>query len=306
MDIFELISSQDQFLIPQELLEAFRLFNSLFANHQATEPIPRKISWIPDHMNSVASHMAEHGLLNMAGLVELPGASTMGNLKFLLDRDMGRVVSFPEVEVMPDMGLGEVVDGPPPPLKRKCYECSPVFPVPAAKKVKDSRWSIVSSPQLLSKKGKERLYAEYAFYDNGVLSEKAEKILDAGYLGEYAATFLDNNLDLEAPVGNGLFAKDVLHYACLGILELAVPKRSMPSPQSASEFMPVEQLLVEMELENTTLGVADAAGVAVGPGQAYAIDVGNVSDAAEVGNIDGSDGSVDGEGLSAGVAAPAV
>ncbi|KAL1826897.1 hypothetical protein ACET3Z_005309 [Daucus carota] len=159
--------------------------------------------------------------------------------------------------------------------------------------------------------GKDRLYAEYAFYDNGVLSKKAEEILDAGYLGEYASTFLDNSLDLEAPVGNGLFAKYILHFACLGILEIVVPKQRVSTPLSVSEFMPVDQLLVEMELENPYNGVTETARVgssidvsAVGPVQVSVVEMGNVGKGAavEVGKIDGF---VDGDGLSAGVSTPA-
>ena len=111
--IFELISDQDQFIIPPELLESFRLFNSLHANNNSGGANTRQISWIPHHMNSAAVFMAKHGMQNLSDLVKLPDASTMGNLQFFLDRDMGRVLPYPEVEVLPNLGLGEVVDAPP-------------------------------------------------------------------------------------------------------------------------------------------------------------------------------------------------
>ncbi|KAL1811510.1 hypothetical protein ACET3Z_021575 [Daucus carota] len=112
--IFELISAQHQFVIPLELLESFRLFNFIHANQSPENVIPRKISWIPDHMNSAAIYMAEHGMLHLTDLVELRGDATLGNLRFFLDRDLGRVLHNPEVVILPDLGLGEIMDSPPP------------------------------------------------------------------------------------------------------------------------------------------------------------------------------------------------
>ncbi|KAL1804570.1 hypothetical protein ACET3Z_027638 [Daucus carota] len=230
--IFELISNQDQFIIPEELLEVFRLFNSVHANHPASNLDPdtvqnsRKISFIPDHMNSAAIYMADHALHNFSDFVELPGASTLGNLQYLLNRDIGLVIADPGVVLVQNIGLGEVVNEahPPRPLKHKrgefCAECGQVVPRQPSGL---SGCSIVgtSAFQLLqANKGKASGYEAFAFYEGGAFSQHAINILNSGALVQYSPFFEEHELNLEAHVKNGFFVKDVLHHACLGTLGL--------------------------------------------------------------------------------------
>uniref|UniRef100_A0A164TGS9 RNase H type-1 domain-containing protein n=1 Tax=Daucus carota subsp. sativus TaxID=79200 RepID=A0A164TGS9_DAUCS len=249
--IFELVSSQDQYVIPVELLEAFRLFNTLHANNvdNADGANPRRISWIPHHMNSAAVYMAEHGLSNLTEMVELPGSSTLGNLQFFLDRDMGRVLPNPQMVILPNLGLGEVEDGIPPPPVNHSFD----DPVPRSisvavhdRKMKgpmltgnsplkgcsSKSWEIEAPIPLLLAKGKDMLYGGYAFYSNGSFSRKAVEILESGMLAEISPVFAQKNVNLEAHVGKGLLAKDILNYAMLGCLYVAVAILQKPnSPQ---------------------------------------------------------------------------
>ncbi|WOG85544.1 hypothetical protein DCAR_0104735 [Daucus carota subsp. sativus] len=252
--IFELVSAQDQFIIPHELLEAFRLFNSLHANNadNIDGANPRRISWIPHHMNSTAVYMAEYGMKYLTDTVELPGASTLGNLQYFLERDMGRVLPNPEMVILPNLGLGDVEDGPPPPPPAKRIDT----PIP-----------------LLIEKGKDALYGGFMFYKDGKFSDQAISILEAGSLVKVSPVFAEKAINLEAHAINGLLVKDVLNFACLGCLSVAlepgedVPKPTLPplvnSPKPLSptlpavplndhtledlHLLPVTDLLVEMD-----------------------------------------------------------
>ncbi|WOH11191.1 hypothetical protein DCAR_0830671 [Daucus carota subsp. sativus] len=252
LDVFELIRLQEHVPIPEEQLEAFRLFNTVHANHYVEGETDHRISWIPEHMNEVAAYMAEYGLHHFSSFVEIPGPQTVGNLQFLLDRDMGMVIANPEVELLPNLGMGEIVDGPPPtPNHLKRRMASPSRGV--AKLDTDltflnvglfngeddslSSWTIKSptweqDPPVFKVspfksaaamfgdrgKGKAKMYDEYAFYDNGKLSMRAIEMLDSGALLHFSDVFGEKVLDLESHVSNGFFAKDILHYAVLDTL----------------------------------------------------------------------------------------
>ncbi|KAL1811982.1 hypothetical protein ACET3Z_022047 [Daucus carota] len=316
-DIFDLISSQEHLIIPEDLLEAFRLFNSIHFIQGSTS---RKITWIPDHMNSVAIYMAEHGLDNLSELVELPGASTFENLQFLLDRDMGMVINNPDVEVVENMGLGEVVDGPPPsvPAKRKwegfnhakmengywdvydspspsAYDKKCVierfdyfdwsggarsgasgFDGPAvgvgpwteigghpalchcdnssrASGSSAVQWPLPLKPSMSKSdiKGKSKMYEEYAFWNDGVLSNRAVEILNSGELTDYSNLFNERLLDLEAPIRNGFLVKDVLHHACLGSLKLI--SFMMKDPPTPTPSVPLSPLVFANQASHTAI-----------------------------------------------------
>ncbi|KAL1803898.1 hypothetical protein ACET3Z_032545 [Daucus carota] len=287
--IFELVSAQDQFIIPHELLEAFRLFNSLHANNTDNNDgaNPRRISWIPHHMNSTAVYMAEYGMNHLTEVVELPGASTLGNLQFFLDRDMGRVLPNPELVVLPNLGLGEVEDGPPPslPAKRVCCDSGLSRNVwsgrvnkmkgPMAPRLSSfqfgstsKKWEIDAPIPLLIAKERDMLYGGYLFYKDGSFTDQAIEILELGDLAEVSPVFAEKAVNLEAHVGKGLFAKDILNYACLGCLSVALEALQdaplSPPPGFDAEplqehklddlhLMLVDDLLVEMGMAPTTV-----------------------------------------------------
>lgn len=58
-------------------------------------------------------------------------------------------------------------------------------------------------------KGKEKMYANYAFYANGLLSPEAIKILDEGCLKPIAKAFRRTAIDMEE-VFDGIFVKGIL------------------------------------------------------------------------------------------------
>ncbi|WOG83242.1 hypothetical protein DCAR_0102417 [Daucus carota subsp. sativus] len=252
LDVFELIRLQEHVPIPEEQLEAFRLFNTVHANHYVEGETDRRISWIPEHMNEAATYLAEYGLHHFSGFVEIPGPQTVGNLQFLLDRDMGMVIANPEVELLPNLGLGEVVDGPPPPAthpKRRFSSSSfmddeagmenAFLDIGVLHGKDDSLFSwAFKTPSCEQKppvfkvspfksaavmfgdrgKGKAKMYEDYAFYDDGHLSKRAMELLDSGALLHYSDAFGEKVIDLETHVANGFFAKDILHYAVLDTL----------------------------------------------------------------------------------------
>ncbi|WOH14892.1 hypothetical protein DCAR_0934420 [Daucus carota subsp. sativus] len=205
-------------------------------------------------MNSAASHMAEYGLLNLSDPFELPRDATLGNLQFILDRDMGHVINNPEVVVVPLMRLGEVIDGTlAANLTRTgmsmhlCLHLGVLTP-PAA---------------LATSKGKGKHYENHAFFENGSLSDKAIAAFDSGALLHFSSCFREKTLDLKTPVGNemfGLYAKDVLHHTCLdtlGLLESMFLPAPVPPPQPSSPFMSTDLMLYEMGLESSPVHVGN-------------------------------------------------
>ncbi|KAL1807706.1 hypothetical protein ACET3Z_024696 [Daucus carota] len=68
-------------------------------------------------------------------------------------------------------------------------------------------------------------------------------------------------LDLEAPIGNGLFAKDILYHACLGTLQMiSFMLEDSHTPNLADmELMLVDQVLKGMGFDNPNEPDEDAA-----------------------------------------------
>ncbi|WOH04061.1 hypothetical protein DCAR_0623467 [Daucus carota subsp. sativus] len=274
-DIFDLISDQDQFIIPEELLEAFRVFNSLHANHHvlAQAPASRKISLIPDHMNYVAVYLADYGLHHLSEFVEMPGDASVGNLQFLLNQDMGLVFADPGFEMVQHMGLGEVdnAEPPPRPLTRKrkhgvlCEECGSVMG-----KQPSTRVSPFLDPFMPSRafKGKNTGYESFAFYDNGVLSQSVIVALESGALLRFSPAFGETELNLEAHVKNGLCVKHILHHACLGTLGLLEYMLEdsfdhVLAGEYGIELMPFDQVEAAMDFGDAVVPVLDESGLGV-------------------------------------------
>ena len=68
-------------------------------------------------------------------------------------------------------------------------------------------------------------------------------------------------MDLEAPIGNGLFAKDILYHACLGTLKMIsfMLEDSHTLNLADMELMSVDQVLKGMGFDNPNEPDEDAA-----------------------------------------------
>ncbi|KAL1827848.1 hypothetical protein ACET3Z_006260 [Daucus carota] len=206
IDVHETIRLQEHIVLNADHLEAYGLFNTVQANHYKQGITHKKLSCIPQHMNATAKYMSEYGIRHMTCFAEAPG--NFGDLNYYLERDMGLVLASPIHELVPNFGEGEVVDAsPPPPLPLKRRRESINMPYPDV---------FVNSSLLKSRcfgfegKGKEKMYKEFAFYDDGKLSARALEIIDSGCLNQITPVFAEKVIDLESHVGNGFFAKDVL------------------------------------------------------------------------------------------------
>ena len=155
----------------------------------------------------------------------------MGELDFHLARDMGKTLIPPYVAVTQILGDGEVEDGPPP-LKR----------------CKLSQYlKTVKANTLHAIKGKEKIYAHFSFNDAGALHPKAVKLIDDGKLVRFSGEFSKQVINLDAEVGNGVFARDVLHHAMLGTMHAIIPKLHVPKKlvnlEDFKGLMSVEEVL---------------------------------------------------------------
>ncbi|KAL1808091.1 hypothetical protein ACET3Z_025081 [Daucus carota] len=262
-NVYDTLSVQESIILPDELAEAYELFNTVHANNFVEGKSVRRVACIPARMNSTAQYMAHFGLLRRSQFAECPGL--FGDLKFFLDRDMGLALPNPVGELLANFGDGEVIDGPPPPpppppppscRKRKrsfpSYDLFdlddspaqhfvakeapyplqflvvPSFPHPLTQE-HATVGALLSVPPVPAEsgltapppvdKGKEKLYKDYSFSDNGIMSQKALKILNSKELVKFADTFGMEVINLDAPVGRGLYAKDLLHHAVNGTLK---------------------------------------------------------------------------------------
>lgn len=78
------------------------------------------VSRVLVEQNLAAQYLAEYGRDNLNAFGEVPGS--VGNLQHFLDRDLGLEIPL---QVMDNMGLGEVVNAPKPP--RPSPVAQPVF-----------------------------------------------------------------------------------------------------------------------------------------------------------------------------------
>lgn len=115
--VYDTLRIQEQILLEEDQVEVYRLFNTLHANTHKVGKSKKCITHVPLHMNATAEYMANYGLEHLKELVEV--SKPFGNLDYYLRRDMGNVLPHPILEVVQNMGDGEVIDGPPPLLSRK-------------------------------------------------------------------------------------------------------------------------------------------------------------------------------------------
>lgn len=218
--VFDIISLPDLIPLNDDLLPVYRNLYTLFVNNFKVGLTKRRIACIPQFKNGTAEYLANFGLANMTefGMVE----HAVGNLDYHLARDMGRTLIPPYIAVNQILGDGEVVDGPPPPKKRKLLPPSP----------------------LAADKGKSKVLSSYSFNDNGILNSQAMQLLDGGKLSCFSSELAKKEVNMEAVVGKGIHAKDVLHHALNGSMESIIPKLFVPRTSSKLEdikgFMTVE------------------------------------------------------------------
>ena len=116
--VYDTLRNQHHILLDEDQVEIYKLFNTLHANTFRVGKSKKCITHVPVNMNATAEYMANYGLENLKELVEI--SKPFGNLDYFLQRDLGFVLAFPYVEVVQNMGDGEVIDGPaPPPVKKR-------------------------------------------------------------------------------------------------------------------------------------------------------------------------------------------
>lgn len=88
-----------------------------------------------------------------------------------------------------------------------------------------SQLAMDHSEEVRKFKGKEKIYADKAFNDNGLLNVKVVTALENGWLTEVSPVFSRVVLNLEQELWPGLFVKDVLEGVAGGSLN-SVPGNS--------------------------------------------------------------------------------
>ncbi|WOG82447.1 hypothetical protein DCAR_0101611 [Daucus carota subsp. sativus] len=91
--IFETISMQEYIMLQDNQLEAYGLFNTIHANNFKEGKTYRRISCVTRHMNSTVEYMVNYGMNNLIVFSEVQ--DDLGDMRFLLNRDMGMVFPSP-------------------------------------------------------------------------------------------------------------------------------------------------------------------------------------------------------------------
>ncbi|WOG96850.1 hypothetical protein DCAR_0416188 [Daucus carota subsp. sativus] len=235
--VYDTLRLQEQILLEEEQLDAYRAFNTLHANNYKVGTTKKSILHVPLHMNSSAEYMARYALENLKVFVET--SKPFGNLDFFLQRDMGKVLPHPIYEFLGD---GEVIDGPPPPPVKK-RRLSPFQNLHFGHSLDFSGSSVFDgfSPfqglercvRLAKKqegwerekqrKGKGKLLEDYSFNKNGLLSKEAISLLNDQKLSALDSIFRGSEVDMESVVFGGVAVKEILHKALTGSLADLLP-----------------------------------------------------------------------------------
>ncbi|WOH16103.1 hypothetical protein DCAR_0935652 [Daucus carota subsp. sativus] len=229
VEVYDTIRHQEHVFLNDEQLEIYSSFNTIYANHYNGKKMKRVITSVPQRMNSSAAYLAHYGLTKRVVFGEISGS--VGDLGYYLARDMGMTLPFPSIEVQTNLGEGEVIDGSPPPKKRKLDEqCCDEMP-----------------RQAYRDKGKNKVLEHFSFNENGVFGQKAIRIMDKGKLGCYSSVFDNPEVNMNAAVGKEIYSRDILHHALLGTLKSVIPKLyvSLPSllGNDVDQLMSVDQVL---------------------------------------------------------------
>ncbi|WOG95218.1 hypothetical protein DCAR_0414524 [Daucus carota subsp. sativus] len=86
-------------------------------------------------------------------------------------------------------------------------------------------------------KGKQKIYQEYFFNANGVMSQEAISVMDEGNLGSIAPSLIGKAADLDAPVGHGLYGQDVFHHALSGTLKEFLAQKQLTAELLSKHFI---------------------------------------------------------------------
>lgn len=108
--VYEILRDRNHIFIVEDLREVIHQFDSFFANYSIEDVTVRRASLVPFELNQTAEYMARYGMDQLSSFVETPGI--FGNLQEFLDMDMSHFFPF---EILPNFGLGEVIDPPTPP-----------------------------------------------------------------------------------------------------------------------------------------------------------------------------------------------
>ena len=230
MQVYDTVTHQEHFFLNDMQLEVYSAFNTIYANHYEKDRTKRVIACIPERMNGSAAYMANYGLYHASVFGEVSGS--VGDLEYHLARDMGMTLPRPTLEVAQNIGDGEVIDGPPPSKKRKCAQED-------------------EAPQRVFKdKGKDKVYEHFSFNDKGLISSRAMHALESNQLTAHSPEFSKKVIDLDALVGTGIYARDVLHHAVIGSLQTIIPKLYVSNPFSKAfdfqNLMSVDKVLALM------------------------------------------------------------
>ena len=230
MQVYDTVTHQEHFFLDDVQLEAYGAFNTIYANHYEKDRTKRVIACIPARMNGSAAYMANYGLNHASEFGEISGL--VGELEYYLARDMGMTLPRPTLEVALNIGDGEVIDGPPPSKKRKCTQQDAM------------------QKRVFKDKGKDKVYEHFSFNDNGLISSRALHALESNHLSDHSPEFSKDVINLDAPVGTGIYARDVLHHAVTGSLQSIIPKLYVSNPFSRDfdlkKLMSVDKVLALM------------------------------------------------------------
>ena len=229
LEVYDTIRHQEHVFLNDEQLEIYSSFNTIYANHYNGNKMKRVITSVPQRMNSSAAYLAHYGLTKKVAFGEISG--TVGDLDYYLARDMGMTLPFPTIEVQTNLGDGEVIDGPPPPKKRKF----------------DEQFSDEMPRQAYRDKGKNKVLEHFSFNENGVFAQKAVRIMDDGKLSRFYPVFGNSVVNLNAAVGKEIYSRDILHHAILGTLKAVIPNLYVSQPSllrnDVDQLMTVDQVL---------------------------------------------------------------
>lgn len=209
-EAYDTIRVQEFIHLPPDLEETFGQFNTLFSNQFVEDMTVRQVSVIPVERNATARYMASYGMNNLKVLVQAPGV--FGNLQYYLERDMGMILPYPEFELLDNLGEGEVINfSPPEPptwiMHNNFAIVSPLI---------DGAINCNAEMTIEMIKGKGICLTGYAFMQGGLITHKAQRILNEGILIPFLKEFSNKVINMDKDIFKGVYARDLLDSAVRG------------------------------------------------------------------------------------------